>query len=71
VRDGQTAKTAWVNELSLSLFPTLLRSRQIMLALDAIPTQTLLLIARAFLGDGLSKGLVRVGLPLVSLPFLA
>lgn len=54
-----------------SLFLTLLRARQIMPALDAIPAQTLLLIALAFFGGGLSKGLVGIGLPLVSLPFLA
>jgi uncharacterized protein len=39
--------------------------------LETIPAETLLLIALAFFGGGLSKGLVGIGLPLVSLPFLA
>lgn len=39
--------------------------------LDTIPVETLLLIALAFFGGGLSKGIVGIGLPLVSLPFLA
>lgn len=39
--------------------------------LETVPAETLLLIALAFFGGGLSKGLVGIGLPLVSLPFLA
>lgn len=39
--------------------------------LDTIPAETPFLIALAFFGGGLSKGLVGIGLPLVSLPFLA
>lgn len=40
-------------------------------ALETIPLETLLLIVLAFFGGGLSKGIVGIGLPLVSLPFLA
>lgn len=42
-----------------------------MLTLDAIPTGTLLLMVLAFFGGGLTKGVVGIGLPLVTLPFLA
>jgi len=39
--------------------------------LETIPVETFVLIALAFFGGGLSKGIVGIGLPLVSLPFLA
>lgn len=42
-----------------------------MLTLDTIPHGTLVLIVIAFFGGGLTKGVVGIGLPLVTLPFLA